>query len=116
MGRVTKLTTCAAAVLALNAGAPVAAAEAKSCKPVVNPYEGSRYDGIDLRGISARNVSCRTARLVVREAHYRALEIPPPSSGVRRYRWRTWSVRGDLRGGTDRYRARSGRKLVTWLF
>ncbi len=98
-------------------GAPSAdGASTRSCSPVVNPYEGSRFDGVDLRRIRATGVSCRSARRVVREAHFRALELTPPSSGVRRFRWRGWRVTGDLRGGDDTYVARRDGKRISWIF
>jgi len=104
-------------IVALALSAPFAVAEARSCRPVVNPYPNSRYEGADLREIRARNVSCRTARRVARGAHYKALGMSPTASGVRRFRWRRWSVTGDIRGSTDRYSARSAEgERVSWLF
>jgi hypothetical protein len=102
-----------------RAAGPEAARSAalRSCRPVVNPYPGTRYEGADLRGIRAAGMSCRTARRVARRAHRKALGQGVPADGVRRFRWRRWNVTGDLRGATDRYlaKARGGRR-VRWLF
>jgi hypothetical protein len=111
----------AAVLLALPASAPAAApvakhASARACAPVVNPYPGTRYEGVDLRRIRATRVSCRTARRVARRAHRRALSLPPPLTGVRRFTWHGWRVTGDLRGSPDRYVAKKGRKRVSWRF
>ena len=93
------------------------AAAFRSCKPVVNPYAGSRYEGINLRRIQSMRVSCRTARRVTRQAHRKALRLTPTPSGVRTFRWRRWTVTGDIRGSTDRYVARAlGDKRVRWVF
>jgi hypothetical protein len=93
------------------------AQQVRSCSPVVNPYAGSRYEGINLRGIRALRVSCRTARRVVRRAHRRALALTPTPSGIRTFRWRRWTVTGDIRGPTDSYVARArGGKRVRWVF
>lgn len=116
VGRKPLLVTGALCALA-GVGAPAAeGATTRSCKPVVNPYEGSRFDGVDLRRIRATGVSCRTARLVAREGHFRAIEIPPPRSGVRRLTWRGWRITGDLRGDDDTYVARRGTRRVRWIF
>jgi hypothetical protein len=92
------------------------AASTRSCAPVLNPYPGTRYEGEDLRRIRATGVPCRRARRVARGAHRKALGLTPPSSGVRRFRWRGWHVRGDLRGASDRYVARRGENRVRWVF
>ena len=108
-----------AAVLCALAGTPAASAEgasARSCSPVVNPYPGTRYEGVDLSRIRATGVSCRTARRVARRAHHKALGITPPPSGVRHFTWRSWQVTGDLRGDSDRYVASRGAKRVRWRF
>jgi hypothetical protein len=108
-----------AVLCALSGLAPApaeAAAAARSCGRIENPYPNTRYEGADLRRIRAVRVSCRTARRVARRAHYKALGITPPPSGVRRFRWRGWRVTGDLRGSSDRYVARRGAKRVRWLF
>lgn len=101
-----------------QSGAPTRAqtAAAKACGRIVNPYEGTRYEGVDLRRIRAVGVSCRGARRVARRAHRKALGITPPPSGIRRFTWNGWSVTGDLRGSTDRYLATRGAKRVRWLF
>ena len=95
-------------------GAP--ASSARSCRPVLNPYPDTRYEGVDLRRIRATGVSCRTARRVARRAHYKALGLPPPLTGVRRFNWHGWRVTGDLRGDSDRYVARRDGKRVRWRF
>jgi hypothetical protein len=108
-----------AAVLCALAGlaAPTAGiAAAGSCGRVVNPYPGTRYEGVDLRKIRATGVSCPRARRVARGAHRNALRLTPPSSGVRRFTWRGWRVTGDLRGSSDRYLARRDGKRVRWVF
>jgi hypothetical protein len=92
------------------------AAAGKACKPVKNPYPGTRYEGVDLTRIRAVRVSCPTARRVARRAHYKALGLPPPPDGIRRFRWRGWRVTGDLRPASDRYVARKGERRVRWRF
>jgi hypothetical protein len=91
-------------------------ASARACARVVNPYPDTRYEGVDLKRIRATGVSCRRARRVARRAHRRALALPPPLTGVRRFTWHGWRVRGDLRGSHDRYVARRHGKRVTWRF
>lgn len=105
-------TGCAAA------SAPAAdAASYRSCKPVVNPFAGTRYDGVDLTKVRALRVSCTTARKVAKGAEEKALGITPPVSGIRRFTWHGWKVVGDLRGNSDRYVAsRPGGKRVLWRF
>lgn len=93
-----------------------ARAATRRCRRVVNPYPRSRYEGVDLRHILATRVSCRTARRVARGAHRKALASTPPRGGVRRFTWHGWKVRGDLRGRSDTYLARSGAKRVRWRF
>jgi hypothetical protein len=107
-----------AGVLALVAVAPVAAdgAGAKSCGRVVNPYPGTRYEGVDLTRIKATAVTCKRARQVARGAHRKALGLTPPPSGVRRFSWHGWKVTGDLRGDHDRYHAKRHDKRVSWRF
>ena len=102
-------------VLAAVAAWP-AAAQAKSCEPVRNPYPGTRYEGVDLTHIRTVKASCRTARKVARRAHYKALGLPPSPDGTRRFKWRGWRVRGDLRPAHDRYVARKGTRRVRWRF
>jgi hypothetical protein len=99
------------------AAGPVAeTGSARSCAPVANPYPGTRYEGEDLKRIRATGISCRRARRVARRAHRKALALPPPLTGVRRFTWNGWRVRGDLRGSSDRYVARKDGKRVTWRF
>ena len=92
------------------------AATARSCEPVENPYPNTRYADVDLTGIRAARVSCRRARRVAKGAHFKALGLTPPPSGVRRFTWRGWRVIGDLRGSSDRYLATKGAKRVRWRF
>lgn len=103
--------------LVAGMAAPAAeSAPARSCRPVVNPYPDSRYEGVDLRRIRATGVACRIARRVARGAHYKALGQTPPPSGVRRLTWNGWRVTGDLRGSSDRYVATRGGDRVRWIF
>jgi hypothetical protein len=100
-----------------GAGTPALAADAaRRCRPVVDPYPGTRYEGVDLRGIRATGVSCPRARRVARGAHRKALGLTPPPSGVRRFTWKGWRVTGDLRGASDRYVARRDGRQVRWRF
>jgi hypothetical protein len=100
-----------------GAGPPVVErASARSCRPVVNPYPDTRYEGVDLRRIRATGVPCRRARRVARGAHRKALGLLPPLSGVRRFTWHGWRVTGDLRGSPDRYVARRDGRRVRWRF
>jgi hypothetical protein len=96
-------------------GAPSAGA-ARSCKPVENPYPGTRYEGVDLTRILAARVSCRTARRVAKGAHAKALGLTPPADGIRRFTWRGWKVTGNLRPSSDRYLATKGARRVRWRF
>jgi hypothetical protein len=121
MSRATRptLATLLTAMLLIAAFAAGGAhsAPVRACRPVINPYEGTRYDGIDLSRIRAIGVSCRTARRVARGAHRKALGLTPPTSGIRRFTWRGWRVTGDIRGRVDRYVARAtGGKRVSWRF
>jgi hypothetical protein len=102
-------------VVAATLALPEAAA-AKACEPVRNPYPGTRYEGVDLTRIRAVGVSCSWARTVAKRAHRKALGMPLPADGIRRLRWRGWSVTGDLRPETDRYVARKGDRRVLWRF
>ena len=104
------------AVFPVLAAPSAEAASCHSCKRISNPYAGTRYESVDLRRVRALKVSCPTARRVVRGAHYKALGITPPPSGIRSFRWRRWSVTGDLRGNTDRYVAKSRGRRVRWVF
>ena len=108
------IALCAATVAV---GAPAASgAAAKSCARVVNPYPGTRYDGVDLRQIRATGVTCHRARQVARGAHRKALGLTPPASGVRHFKWHGWNVTGDIRGATDGYVAKREGKRVSWRF
>jgi hypothetical protein len=117
LSRRTRATLLAAAVSLLAAVAPASAGAAttRSCSPVVNPYAGTRYDGVDLTHIRATGVSCATARKVARRAHRRALGLPL-TGPVKRFSWNGWRVTGDLRGAHDRYVARKGTHRVRWRF
>lgn len=106
-------------VVLAGAGAatpPADAATYRSCRPVVDPYAGTRYEGTDLTRIRALRVSCATARRVARGAHRKALGLGPTESGIRTFTWNGWRVRGDLRGSADTYRAAKGTRRVRWVF
>ena len=113
-----RLLLIAAVLLSsLALGVPAAdGAATRSCKPVVDPYPNTRYDGVDLSRIRATGVSCRVARRVARRAHYKALGLTPPPSGIKRFNWRGWRVTGNLRGSSDSYVAARGAKRVRWRF
>jgi hypothetical protein len=114
MRRATLTAVAGACVLAC--AAPAEAATVRACKPIENPYAGTRYEGTDITRIRASGASCRGARRVARRAHRKALGLTPPPSGIRRFTWRGWRVTGNLRGDHDRYLAtRSGRR-VRWVF
>jgi hypothetical protein len=106
------------AALCCSAAPPAEGAQAqvRHCRPVLDPYPNTRYEGVDLTRIRTTGVKCRQARRVVRRAHYEALGLPPPLTGVRRFDWHGWRVRGDLRGDSDRYVARRDGKVVRWRF
>ena len=115
--------TCALALVFCTvalavAGAPAAeAASYRSCSPVVNPYPGTRYQGVDLSRIRALHVArCSSARRVARGAHSKALGLTPPPSGVRAFSWNGWRVTGDMRGDSDTYVASRGSRRVRWVF
>ena len=91
-------------------------AASRLCDPVVNPYKGTRYEGVDLRRIRASGVPCAKARRVARGAHRKALGLLVPESGVRTFTWKGWKVKGDVRGSTDRYVAKGGDARVSWVF
>jgi hypothetical protein len=94
-----------------------AGADFKSCAPVRNVFEGTRYAGSDLYRIRAQAVSCRTARRVALRGTYRAEAATPDPTGHVRVTYRRWRIVDDLRGDVDRFRARaSGRKRVRWLW
>jgi hypothetical protein len=88
----------------------------RDCRPVLDPYPGTRFAGEDLTRIRAEGVSCRTARRVARRAHAKALRLPVPASGIRRFTWRSWNVRGDVRPARDEYVAKRGEQRVRWRF
>lgn len=92
------------------------AASSHACPAILNPYAGTRYEGVNLNHIRARHVTCRSARRVTRGAHHKALGLGPPASGVRHFSWKGWKVSGDLRPSRDRYVARKGSRRVTWRF
>jgi len=115
-GRGRTIVASAACIAALLSASGTAEASTQFCRPVVNPYPHSRYEGIDLSHIRATRIPCRIARRIARGAHRKALTITPPPSGVRRFTWHGWKVRGDLRGRFDSYVARSGAKRVRWKF
>jgi hypothetical protein len=108
----------AVAVLAVVAIAVPANAggSGKACGKIVNPYPGTRYEGVDLKHIRAEGVSCDRARRVTKKAHRKALGQPLPPDGIRRFEWRHWSVRGNLIPNHDRYVAKRGDKRVRWTF
>jgi hypothetical protein len=91
-------------------------AATRSCKPVVNPYPGTRYEGVDLSGIEATGIRCGAARRVARGAHRMALGLAPTPNGTRTFNWHGWRVTGNLRPPSDRYLARRGGDRVRWRF
>jgi hypothetical protein len=101
--------------LALAAAAPDTAS-ARACAPVVNPYPGTRYEGINLSKIRAAGLPCAKARKVARGAHRKALGITPPPSGIRTFQWQGWTVTGNLRPASDKYTATRGGDRVNWRF
>jgi hypothetical protein len=88
----------------------------RTCGSVKDPYPGTRYAGVDLTRITAKSVSCATARRVAKGAHRKALGITPPPSGIRSFSWDGWKVTGDLRGSHDAYVASKGAERVRWRF
>jgi hypothetical protein len=114
----SRITLPLVAVFAVSMALPAgASAVYKPCARIVNPYAGSRYEGSDLYRIRAQDVSCRTARRVVRRGHRKALAAVPDSDGFVHVTYRRWSITGDLRGDHDRYVAKAaGDKRVRWLF
>ena len=110
------IAVIAAATAICAPAADAGSAPARACKPIKNPYAGTRYDGVDLTKIRARNASCRGARRVARGAHRKALGLTPPPSGIRRFNWRGWRVTGNLRGDSDRYLATRNGRRVRWRF
>jgi hypothetical protein len=107
------LATTLCAVTAFGA-APTA--QGASCRDVLNPYPGTRFEGIDLTDIRAKGVNCPKARRVAERAHKAGLAITPPPSGIRTYEWNGWSVTGNLRPDHDRYRAARRGNVVRWRF
>jgi hypothetical protein len=93
-----------------------ATASARSCSPVINPYPGTRYEGVDHSKIQAKGIGCARARKVAKGAHQEALGITPPVSGIRRFEWRDWEVVGNLRPASDRYSATRKGQRVGWRF
>ena len=91
-------------------------ASARACAPVVNPYPGTRYEGVNLSKIRASGLPCAKARKVAKGAHFKALGITPPPSGIRTFRWRGWTVVGNLRPASDKYTATRGGDRVNWRF
>jgi len=85
-----------------------------ACKPVLDPYPGTRYDDVDLTRIRASG-SCVNARRVARKAHRKALRLTPTRT-FRRFTWNGWAVTGDLRPDHDRYVARKNGRQVRWRF
>jgi hypothetical protein len=96
--------------------APAGTQAARDCGSVSNPYPNTRYEGEDLKRVLAAGISCSSARRVARGAHRKALGLSPPPSGIRRFSWDGWRVRGDLRPTSDRYLAVRGAKRVRWRF
>ena len=109
------LTAIACSVAVAGSSAAPAGAALRACKPVRDPYPGTRYDGVDLTRIRTSAGSCRTARRVARRAHRKALTITPEHR-FRRFRWNGWAVTGDLRPDQDRYVARKDGREVRWRF
>ena len=115
----TKLLPAAALLALLAIAATPADAAFTSCPsiPNVSQLDGTRFAGADIFRIRAQGVSCATARSVARAATIRALRITPPVTGIKRFRYRSWSISDDLRGNDDRYTATgSATKRITWLF
>ena len=97
------------------AGPSPAEAGLRACRPVLDPYPGTRYADVDLTRIRTSGASCETARRVARRAHRKALTITP-ENGFRRFGWHGWSVTGDLRPDHDRYVARKDGRQIRWRF
>jgi hypothetical protein len=105
-------------VLVLAAGllaVAAAPAQARSCRPVRNVFDGTRFEGSDLYRIRATGVSCQTARRVAYRATYKAIGLPVRAP-IKRFTSHGWDVTDDLRGDADRLSARRGARRVTWLF
>ena len=97
-------------------GSISAAATSRACRPVVNPYPNTRYEGINLSRIRSEDIRCQAARRVARRAHAKALGMNPNRNGILRFRWNGWRVVGDLRPPSDRYVARKYGRQVRWRF
>ena len=93
-----------------------AAVKLRSCSSIANAYPGTRYAGVALSRITARGVTCTTARRVARGAHRKALGIAQPPDGIRRFSWDGWTVTGDLRPSSDIYVATKNGRRVRWRF
>ena len=115
--RRNRVVVAAIACAVAFAGSSPAAADAalRACKPVRDPYPGTRYAGVDLTRIRTSAGSCETARRVARKAHRKALALAP-TGRYRRFTWNGWNVTGDLRPDHDRYVARKDGRLVRWRF
>ncbi len=105
----------AAAVATLDAG-PAAAAAVRACKPIKDPFKGTRYGDVDITHIRARGVSCNAARWLAKRAQHKALGITTPPSGYKRFSSHGWKVFGNVRPAHDRYLATKGAKRVRWQF
>jgi len=114
MTTIFKAICVAAAIAMLTAGSSGAAAAETRCKDVKNPYPGTRYEGVPLSDIKTEGLPCEFARRVAKGAHRKGLEMC--CEATLRYRWKRWSVTGDLRPPHDRYVARRGQRTVTWRF
>ena len=89
-------------------------ASASECRDVKNPYEGTRYDGVPLSDIEAKEITCPNARRVARGAHRKGLMMCCESQFT--YHWEGWRVEADLRPPSDRYVATKDGKKVSWRF
>lgn len=103
-----------AALLLLGAGSSEALAGQSSCKDVKNPYPNTRYEGVPLSEIKTEGLPCEFARRVAKGAHRKGLAMCCESTI--RYRWKRWSVVGDLKPDHDRYVAKRGNRKVSWRF
>lgn len=111
-----RFAVAAACSVALAASSPAhAEAALRACRPVLDPYPGTRYAGVDLTRIRTSAASCETARRVARGAHREALRRPA-TGRFRRLTWHGWAVTGDLRPDRDRYVARKDGRQVRWRF
>jgi hypothetical protein len=106
----------AASIAALGATAAAEPASARSCSPVVNPYPGTRYDGVNLSKIRANGIICPRARKVAKRAHRNALAQTPNGNAKVRFTWRGWKVVANLLPASDKYTATRGDDTVRWRF